>query len=153
MLLHLCFAWNSGSISSSHTAYKLVQICEFHISCCMKEGQGLLCSPTPVQQFPFCKKISSRGKTKSSDVSILHTLRKTNLGKGLISVSSVFLSLSISIWLTLQLPWHPWDWGQNGMNQKILATCIMGSLSSHFLLNSAEPEHARQLGSKWEGNC
>lgn len=64
-----------------------------------------------------------------------------------------FLSLSISVWLTLQLPWHPWDWGQNGMNQKILATCIMGSLSSHFLLNSAEPEHARQLGSKWEGNC
>lgn len=71
MLLHLCFAWNSGSIYSPHTAYKLVQICNLHISSSVIEGQGLLCSSSPVQQFPFCKKISSREKAKSSGVSTL----------------------------------------------------------------------------------
>lgn len=144
--LYLCFAWDCGKIPPPHIAYKPVQVNNLHLSNCKIEQE--------VQQFPCYKKSPSRRKDKSSGVSTLYTQERPTQER-LWSVCVVLypLSLTLTTWLTLELLWHPWDWGQNGINQKRLEPCIMGFLSNHFLLNSAEPEHDREQGAKWEGNC
>lgn len=150
--LYLWFAW--GKIPPPHIAYRtgyywlvsVLQVSNLHLSNCKIEQKS--------SSSPATKKKPSRRKYKSSGVSTLDTQQR-QAQERIWSVCVVLypLSLTLTTWVTLELLWHPWDRGQNGINQKRLEPCIMGFLSNHFLLNSAEPEHDREQGAKWEGNC
>lgn len=143
--IYLCFVWDCGKIPPPHIAYKPVHVSDLHLSNCKTEQKS---STSPAVKKP------SRRKDESFGVSTFHTQeRQTQERIWSVCVVLYPLSLTVTTWLTLEMLWHPWDWGQSGINKKRLEPCIMGFLSNHFLLHSAEPEHDREQGAKWEGNC
>lgn len=150
--LHLCFAWDCGNIPPPPTLYKPVQISNLHLSNCKEEQRG-----SGAQQFPCCKKIPSSGKAESSGVSNLHTSRRANSGEDLITVC-YFLSSFIDYYYIVDFRVASTSLGRGpkwneSENTGTLHNGLLVKPPSHFLLNSAEREHVRKLGAKWEGNC
>lgn len=120
--LLLCFAWDCGKIPPPHIAYKPVQVNNLHLSNCKIEQKS---SSSPAikkknkkQKNPQQQKSPSRRKDKFSGVSTLHTQeRQTQERKWSVCVLYP-LPLTGTMWLTLELLWHPWDWAKMELIRK-----------------------------------